>query len=67
MLKPHYLTEVKAVLHEVLLSVIYFLLVNLPLFSLFCFCYSFIFYLRHFFMYSIFQHTKRLAYVWRAS
>ena len=34
----HYLTEVKAVLHEVPLSVIYFLLVNFPLFSLSCFC-----------------------------
>ena len=41
----HYLTEVKAVLHEVPLSVIYFLLVNVPLFSLSCFFLCFFLYI----------------------
>ena len=61
----HYPAAVEAVLLEVQLSVIYFLLVNFPLFSLFCFCCAFLL-SSTFFMYSIFQCTKRLAYVWRA-
>ena len=55
MLKPHYLTEVKWVLHELPVSVIYFLLVNFPLFSLFCVCCVF------FFSSSTFFHVQYIS------
>lgn len=50
----HYLAEVKVVLHEVPLSVIYFLLVNFPLLSLFRFCCVF-------FLSSTFFHVRYIS------